>query len=689
MDLNDPALFYNRELSLLEFQQRVLDEAQNPENKLLERVKFLSIVASNLDEFFMVRVAALNQKLAKGSLDRSIDGKTVTKQLQAVHTRVASLKESMYRCYGQLLHDLALHGIEIVDYFVLSDKEKLSVDGYYADELFPILTPLAFDPGRPFPHISNLSLNLAIVLKSNGPDDASRQNFARVKVPEAVPQLVSVDGQRKRNGAKIQKYVWIEQVIAANLPSLFPGVEIVESHEFHITRDAEVAIKELESDDLLETIEEAVWSRRFLTPVRLQTDSSIPAEILKILVENMEMSEDDVFRVSGPVDLTRLKQLAFISGMEELKDAPFEPFVSVDFSRHADEDIFSVIRREDQLLHHPYDSFQPVVDLIQKAARDPDVLAIKMTLYRVGRNSPIVQALLDAVENGKQVAVLLELKARFDEESNIEWARRLEAEGVHVVYGLLGLKVHCKVALVVRREQDGIRRYLHLGTGNYNATTAKLYTDISMFTCDENLGADATDLFNFLTGYSQKMDYRELLVAPLTLRGGVRKLIEREIGLGPEGHLILKMNALEDKEMIQLLYRASMAGVKVELLVRGLCCLRAGMPGISENITVTSIVGRFLEHSRIYYFRNGGEEEIYCGSADFMPRNLDRRVEVLFPVLNRKLVRRIRKSILGIYLSDNQKARLGKSDGKYEFRKADGERAVNAQDYFVSHRNQK
>ncbi len=689
VDLSDPALFYNRELSLLEFQQRVLEEAQNHENKLLERVKFLSIVASNLDEFFMVRVAALNQKLAKGSPDRSIDGKTVTKQLQAVHSRVEDLVDSMYRCYSYMLQHLAEHGIEIVDYSVLSDKERQSVDGYYRDELFPILTPLAFDPGRPFPHISNLSLNLAIVLRSLGKDGANRQHFARVKVPEAVPQLVMVDGQRKRNGARVQKYVWIEQVIAANLPSLFPGVEIVESHPFHITRDAEVAIKELESDDLLETIEEAVWSRRFLTPVRLQTDNSIPPEILHILVENMEMNEKDVFRVSGPVDLTRLKEIAFMSGMEELKDPTFEPFVPLDFSRHAEEDIFAVIRREDQLLHHPYESFQPVVDLIQKAAHDPDVLAIKMTLYRVGRNSPIVQALLDAVENGKQVAVLLELKARFDEESNIEWARRLEAEGVHVVYGLLGLKVHCKVALVVRREQDGIRRYLHLGTGNYNASTAKLYTDISLFTCDEDLGADATDLFNFLTGYSQKMDYRKLLVAPLTLRHGVEKLIERETGFGSEGHLILKMNALEDKELIQLLYRASMAGVKVELLVRGLCCLRAGMPGISENITVTSIVGRFLEHSRIYYFRNGGEEEIYCGSADFMPRNLDRRVEVLFPVLNRKLVRRIRKNILGIYLSDNQKSRLGKPDGRYEFRKAEGEKPMDAQDYFISHRGQK
>ena len=413
---------------------------------------------------------------------------------------------------------------------MLSEKERESIDEYYMDAIFPVLTPLAFDPGRPFPHISNLSLNLAIVLVDAG----GHQHFARVKVPEVVPQLVSADGRRKRNGVKVHRFVWIEQVIAANLPSLFPGIEIVESHPFHITRDAEVAIKELESDDLLETVEEAVWRRRFLTPVRLQTDDSIPEEILQILVENLAMNAKDVIRVSGPVDLTRVRQLGNLN-LPALHDDHFEPFTPVEFTRYAEEDIFAAIRREDHLLHHPYDSFQPVVDLIHTAAHDPDVMAIKMTLYRVGRNSPIVKALLDAVENGKQVAVLLELKARFDEESNIEWARALERDGVHVVYGLLGLKVHCKVALIVRREQDGIKRYLHLGTGNYNATTARVYTDISMFTCDDELGADTTDLFNYLTGYSQKSSYRKLFVAPLTIRKGLQELIEREIKLGTEG----------------------------------------------------------------------------------------------------------------------------------------------------------
>lgn len=685
--LDDPSLFYNREISLLDFQQRVLEEARNKANKLLERVKFLSIVSSNLDEFFMVRVAALNQKRVAGSKDLSIDGKTVTKQLQAVHNRVGTLVGDIYVSYQDLLPELAARGIEVVEYGALTPKERETVDLYYHDTIFPVLTPLAFDPGRPFPHISNLSLNLAIVLSSVSRNGEGQQHFARVKVPEVLPQLVLVDVRKKRNGLKTQRFVWIEQVIAANLQSLFPGMEILESHPFHVTRDAELAIKELESDDLLETIEEAVWRRRFLTPVRLQTDQSIPDDILQILVENLAMNPLDVIRVSGPVDLTRFRELGSLD-YPELKDEQFEPFIPTEFSRNADEDIFATIRREDRLLHHPYQSFQPVVDFIQKAAHDPDVLAIKMTLYRVGRNSPIVKALLEAVENGKQVAVLLELKARFDEESNIEWARSLEREGVHVVYGLLGLKVHCKVALVIRREHDGIRRYLHLGTGNYNATTARLYTDVSLFTCDEELGADGTDLFNYLTGYSQKTSYRKLLVAPLTIRKGLRDLIERETRLGSAGHMILKMNALEDRELIQMLYRASQAGVKVELLVRGLCCLRPGMPGISENITVISIVGRFLEHSRVFYFHNAGEEEVYCGSADFMPRNLDRRVEVLFPVLNQRLVRRLKKNILGVYLSDNQKARLGTAKGSYAFREAGAEKPLNSQDWFVAHRAQ-
>ncbi len=463
---------------------------------------------------------------------------------------------------------------------------------------------------------------------------------------------------------------------------MFPGLRIVESHPFHVTRDAEVAIKEIESDDLLETVEEAVWRRRFRKPVRLETDEGISDDILEILIENLSVTAEDLYRVPGPLDLTRVRQLAQLD-IPELRDGALEPWTPTEFTSQADEDIFTAIRREDHFLHHPFQSFTPIGDLLHKAAHDPEVLAIKMTLYRVGRNSPIVKALLEAIENGKQVAVLLELKARFDEESNIEWARALEREGVHVVYGLLGLKVHCKVALIVRREHDTIRRYLHLGTGNYNPTTARLYTDISLFTADPDIGADATDLFNYLTGYSHKSDFNKLMVAPLTMRGRIAELIRRETALGPRGRLIFKMNALEDKGMIRLLYEASRAGVKIDLLVRGLCCLRPGLTGISENISVRSIVGRFLEHSRVYYFGNGGEEEVYIGSADLMPRNLDRRVELLFPVLSKKIVRYMRDVILEKYLADNRKVRLGKPDGSYETIRSG---SMDAQAWFLSHR---
>jgi polyphosphate kinase len=680
VSLDDPSLYMNREISLLEFQKRVLEEARDTRNKLLERVKFLSIVCSNLDEFFMVRVAALKQKLSAGNKDLSIDGKTVSQQLTAVRERLDELMQAIYDCFQkQLVPGLQRQGIEIVDYSELDHRERAAVDDYYIATIFPVLTPLAFDTGRPFPHISNLSLNLAIVLR----DTDGRQHFARLKVPQQLPQLVVVpQGPVRKKTAPPQRFVWIEQVIAANLGALFPGLKIVESHPFHVTRDAEVAIKEIESDDLLETVEEAVWRRRFRKPVRLQTDVGISDDILGILIENLEVNPVDVFRVHGPLDLTRLRQLPSLDRCE-LKDEPLEPFTPPEFSAHADEDIFTVIRREDHLLHHPFQSFLPIVDLLRKAAHDPEVLAIKMTLYRVGLGSPIVKALLEAIENGKQVAVLLELKARFDEESNIEWARALEREGVHVVYGLLGLKVHCKIALIVRREHDSIRRYVHLGTGNYNPTTARLYTDFSLFTADAEIGADATDLFNYLTGYSHKSDFRRLLIAPVTLRKRMVELIRREIALGEGGRLIFKMNALEDKAMIRLLYEASRAGVRVDLIVRGLCCLRPGIPGVSENIVVRSIVGRFLEHSRVYYFGNGGNEEMYAGSADLMPRNLDRRVELLFPVVNPKIVRYLRDVVLEKYLADNRKVRLGKPDGTYESPRAG---TMDSQAWFIAHR---
>lgn len=654
-DLGDPQLFSNRELSLLAFQRRVLLEAQDPANPLLERVVFLSILGSNLDEFFQVRLAVLKQRVSSGAEEPRIDGFNGPELLEAIHREVAQIEEAGYACLrDQLKPALTDAGIQLAEYAELDQRDRAALDDYFYRTVFPVLTPLAFDTGRPFPHISNLSLNLGVVVR----DKQGTERFARVKIPNTLPQLVSVAPNQ---------YVWLEQLIAANLQALFPGLEVVEAHPFHVTRDAEVAIQELESDDLLETIEEAVWRRRFRAVIRLQVDRTIPDAIVRLLAEELEVAERAIYRVDGPLYVSRLRQLYSID-RPDLKYKPFSPYTPSDLQPRAKEDIFSVIRHDDVLLHHPFESFQPVVEFIRSAAHDPDVLAIKMTLYRVGRNSPIVQALLEGIEEGKQVSVLLELKARFDEESNIEWARALEREGVHVIYGLVGLKVHSKIALVVRREGEVMRRYVHLGTGNYNPQTARLYTDLSLFTCDEQIGADATDLFNYLTGYSAKTEMRKLLVAPVSLRSGMERLIEREIEqarAGKKGHLIFKMNALEDPEMIKLLYRASQAGIRVDLLVRGLCCLRPGISGVSENITVRSIIGRFLEHARIFYFRNGGREEVYLGSADLMPRNLNRRVEVLFPVKEPKLISRLRDEILEVYLADSVNAYTLEADGSY------------------------
>jgi polyphosphate kinase len=541
------------------------------------------------------------------------------------------------------------------------------VNKYFSETVFPTLTPLAFDPGRPFPHISNLSLNLAVLIR----DKEGYEHFARVKIPNSIPHLVAVgspeNGDKgKRPGRRY--YIWLEQLVVANLEMLFPGMTILEAHPFHITRDADTAVQELEAGDLLESVEEGVWQRRFADVVRLEVNDAMPARVLDILVENLEVQRNDIYQLRGPVALSRLRYLWALD-RPELKDPPFVAATpSALEAEEEKEDIFAAIRSGDILLHHPFDSFQPVISFLQQAARDPAVLAIKITLYRVGRNAPAVEALLEAVENDKQVAVLVELKARFDEESNIEWARALEREGVHVVYGLQGLKVHSKTALVVRQEGNLIRRYAHLSTGNYNSITSQLYTDIGMFTCDQDIGADCSDLFNYLTGYSAKAEYRKLLVSPVNLRQRFEWLIRREIEhqrRGGHGHLIFKVNALIDKKMIRLLYEASQAGVQLDLLVRGMCCLRPGLRGLSENIRVTSIVGRFLEHSRIYYFRNGGDEEIYLGSADLMPRNLNRRVEVLFPVRGSKLIRHLRDDVLATYLADAVKARHMQPDGSY------------------------
>ena len=689
LPLDDPQLYVNRELSLLEFQKRVLEEGQDETVPLLERVKFLSIVGSNLDEFFMVRVAGLKRQVQEKVLDCGPDGMTPAAQLGLIRERVTTLLRSAHECLQrQILPALRKAGIHVVEFSHLSSRQRSAVNKYFADKVFPTLTPLAFDPGRPFPHISNLSLNLAVLLR----DREGTEHFARIKIPNSIPQLVAVDSVAPRKGesgkrAIGQSFVWLEQLVAANLEMLFPGMKILETHPFHITRDAETAIQELEAGDLLESVEEGVWQRRFADVVRLEVNDAMPPAILNILVENLEVSRDDVYQLSGPVALTRLRHLWAVD-RPDLKDPPFVPATPGELESGEERgDIFAAIRGGDILVHHPFDSFQPVVSFLQQAARDPAVLAIKITLYRVGRNAPVVEALLEAVENEKQVAALVELKARFDEESNIEWARALEREGVHVVYGLPDLKVHSKAALVVRQEGNLIRRYVHLSTGNYNSITSQLYTDIGMFTCDEEIGADCTDLFNYLTGYSAKAEYRKLFVASVNLRERFERLIRREIEHqrgGERGHLIFKMNALVDKRMVRLLYEASQAGVQVDLLVRGICCLRPGIPGVSENIKVISIVGRFLEHSRIYYFRNGGNEEIYLGSADLMPRNLNRRVEVIFPVRDSNLIRHLRDEVLATYLADVTKARYMQPDGSYQrdaSRAVEG--AVNSQQRFI------
>jgi polyphosphate kinase len=664
----DTSLYLDREMSLLAFQRRVLGEARNPAQPLLERVKFLSILFSNIDEFFMVRVAILNQKV-----DDTNDP-AATEHLERIGDELRRLLSEAYAVWNDLRPELAKEGILIREYADLTPAEQAHLNAYFQEVIFPVLTPLAFDPGRPFPHISNLSLSLAVIVA----DRKGVKRFARVKIPNSFPLLATLPAS-----AEGQTFIWLEQLILANLQTLFPGLEILEALPFRVTRDAEYEIKELESDDLLETIEEAVRQRRFRDVIQIQVPRSISTDLLEVLLEKLELHKRDVYYVEGPLDLSRLRQLHSLD-RPALKDPPFSPQIPPALRDH--DDMFAAIREADDiLLHHPYDSFVPVQDFIRCAATDPNVLAIKITLYRVGRNSPIVEHLMTALENGKQVAVLVELKARFDEESNITWAKALEAAGVHVVYGLVGLKVHCKVALVVRREGDKIRRYVHLGTGNYNSVTARMYTDLGMLTTDAEIAADVTDLFNYVTGYSAKREFSKLLVAPINLRSRLEALIRREIEVARSGetaHLIFKMNSLEDPTMIRLLYEASQAGVRIDLLVRGFCCLRPGVEGISDNIRVVSIVGRFLEHSRVYYFHNGGKEEIYLGSADLMVRNLDRRVEVVFPVEDRRLIDRLRNEILGTYLADTHNAHLMQSDGSY-LKLPAGPREVDSQASFI------
>ncbi len=591
-----------------------------------------------------------------------------------------------------IMPSLKEEGVFLLDYHELSDKQADQVGAYFEEVIFPVLTPMAFDPGHPFPHISNLSLNLAVVIRhENG-----GERFARVKVPASIPRLVPLkrsSGSVRKDGTAPRKhyFVWVEQVIAANLQALFPGMEIVASYPFRVTRNADMIIQELEADDLLETMEKSVRQRRFGAVDRLTFNPGIPESTRTIVTENLRVDPKDVYILDGPLGSSGMMELYSSVVRPDLKEEPFIAYSSPKFRTDGtDSDVFARISRANSIVHHPYDSFAPVLDFLFAAANDPDVLAIKQTLYRVGKNAPVVKALLRARENGKQVTALIELKARFDEESNISWARTLEREGVHVVYGLLGLKTHSKIALVVRKEGDHIRRYVHLSTGNYNAVTASMYEDIGFFTCDPDIGADATDLFNYLTGYSRKKDYRKLFVAPINLRHSLIERIQREIDhavAGRGGHLVFKTNALVDKAIIKLLYKASTAGVEIDLIVRGICCLRPGVEGVSENIRVRSVVGRFLEHSRIYYFGNGGTPEVYLGSADLMPRNIDRRVEVVFPIEDRQHVRYLREEVLETYLKDNVKARLMQPDGSYKQQTpADGDVAVYSQQWFLRQR---
>lgn len=679
----DANLFINREMALLAFFWRVLEEAQDDTNPLLERLKFLAIVGSILAEFFMTRVSALKQLIEAGVSERSIDGLTPAEQLVLVRQDATRLMIESRKCLYELLPLLERAGILILNYDTLDADQQEYAREYFERVIFPVLTPLAYDPARPFPHISNMSLNLAVMIR----DQRGQERFARVKVPSTLPRLVPIPPPPDSPPAH-EAYVWLDQLVSAHLESLFPGMEILEVYSFRVTRDAEMAIQELEADDLLETIERGVRQRRFGEVVRLTIDPMMPDGLRRILVENLKLEPEDIYILEPPLGMSDLFGIYSTIDRPDLKYQPFAPH----YPRVLKEtdDTFMAVRQQDILMHHPYDSFLPVIEFLQEAARDPNVLAIKMTLYRVGKNAPVVKALLDAVRNDKQVTVLVELKARFDEESNIEWAKQLESEGVHVVYGLLGLKTHSKIALVVRDEGDEIRRYLHLSTGNYNANTAFQYSDLGLLTSDEDMGADASDLFNFLTGYSAKENYNKFLVAPINLRASLEELIQREISHAEKGHkgrVIIKTNSLVDNEMIRLLYKASQAGVQIDMLVRGMCCLRPGIPGISENIRVTSIVGRFLEHSRIYYFRNAGAEEVYLGSADVRTRNLDRRVEILFPIEDTRLVHHIRDDILKIYLADNVKARLLQPDGTYvRIQPEPGQPHVNAQEWFIANR---
>lgn len=646
----------NRELSLIEFFRQVLDEARDERRPLLERLRFLTIFSSVVDEFFMVRVSGLKEEVEQGYEQPSLDGMTAAEQLEEIRNRLRPMLAEQTRCLKQdILPQLERERIIVASYESLSKAERDKADEYFDREVFPVLTPLGVDPAHPFPYISGLSLNLGIMVRAGDGEAGTR--FVRLKVPPSLPGLIQLGDE--------PKFVFLSEVIAGNLGSLFPGMVVQHAHTFRVTRDADLDIREEEADDLLRALQHELRKRRFGSPVRLEVAADMPEEMLLYLMESIGVEPDDVYINDGPLNISDVGLICDLK-RPDLKFPPLRTHFPKPLA--SGRSIFEAIRQRDVMLHHPYTDYSTVINFIREAADDPNVLAIKICLYRTGQQSEIAEILQKAGEQGKQVTALIELKARFDEENNIEWARRLERAGVHVVYGLLGLKTHCKLTLVVRREGPTLRRYMHIATGNYNPTSSSTYTDLGIFTADEQIGEDATEFFNYLTGYSGQREYRKLMVAPVNLREKVLALIERETAhakAGRPARIIAKLNRLADEQIIEALYEASAAGVSIDLIIRGVCMLRPGVTGLSENIRVRSIVGRFLEHSRIFFFENGGDEETYLGSADWMYRNLNRRVEVVCPITNPRLRTYLKDEVLQSYLRDNMNARELQPDGSY------------------------
>ena len=668
--------YVNRELSWLDFDYRILEEARDKSLPLFERLKFLSITASNLDEFFMVRVASLKDMVHAGYGKTDIAGMKPEEQLEAIGEKTHALVGLQYSTYSRsLVPTLKQNGLRIVArHEDLTPEEGAYADDYFKANVYPVLTPMAVDSSRPFPLVHNKSLNIAALLKKKSGDE--ELDFAVVQVPSVLSRIVEIPGEDER------VVILLEEIIERNMDSMFLNYDIITAHPFRIMRNADLTIDEEEAEDLLKEIQKQLKKRQWGEAIRLEIEEDADKRVLKRLKKELDIHTGDIYEINGPLDLTFLMKMYGMAGFDHLKTAKYIPQANPALLN--DDDIFANIRKGDILLHHPYESFDPVVQFIKKAARDPEVLAIKQTLYRVSGNSPIIAALAEAADNGKQVCVLVELKARFDEENNINWAKMLEKAGCHVIYGLVGLKTHSKITLVVRREEDGIRRYVHLGTGNYNDSTAKLYTDCGLLTCHQQIGEDATAVFNMLSGYSEPLNWNQLVVAPIWLRKRFMRMIQRETSHAREGRparIIAKVNSLCDREIIAALYEASCAGVKIDLIVRGICCLKAGISNLSENISVRSIVGNFLEHSRIFYFENDGSPEFYLGSADWMPRNLDRRVEIMFPILDEKLRAKV-MHILQVQLDDNLKAHVLQPDGTYQKIDRRGKVPVGAQDTF-------